>query len=178
MKLAISHGYKLLDVYEIHKYESMNGMFTSFVNNFLKMKKESSGYPQNCKTKLGDNLLYVDTDSAIFIDNGSVDIKCGDYLGDLTDKIEEGTLITEFVSTGPKSYSLKLLTRDLETKYLTKCKGFTLNSKSANRLNFKSFKDMVFENHSENNEGDLGGGEVGAGIATESFKIKRKRTGC
>jgi len=42
-------------------------------------------------SKLGESVLYCDTDSVIFIqkDNGSRKVKTGDYLGDLTDELEE-----------------------------------------------------------------------------------------
>lgn len=292
IKLAVSQGYKILDVFEIHKYESMTGIFSGFVNNFLKMKQESSGYPRNCITeeqkikytlnyfeneginldrekisfngglrlvaklilnslwgkfvmrfdnksqvifpktyseindvltnedieiksikvlndtssmvtykfinntgyeapyinvpigayttalariklyeimkKLGEKVLYVDTDSAIYVDDGTLDIKCGDYLGDLTDEIDEGLTISEFATTGPKSYSLKLLGSNNEIKYITKCKGFTINSKSDAWLNFDNYKELIFEKN------ECGNSKI---ITTEGLKIKRKAIG-
>lgn len=56
-------------------------------------------------------------------------IKCSDFLGELTDEFEEGLYIWELATTGPKSYSLKVLNNNTgEIKYLTKCKDFTINS--------------------------------------------------
>ena len=52
---------------------------------------------------LQEKVLYFDTDSITFIDNGT---KTGNMLRDLTDELG-GKSITQFVSTGPKSNSFK-----------------------------------------------------------------------
>jgi len=61
-------------------------------------------------SKLGKSVLYCDTDWVIHIQN--VDeppkVDTGDYLGDLTDELEEfgsGSYIEEFVSRGTKNYA-------------------------------------------------------------------------
>jgi len=63
--------------------------------------------------ELGQSVLYCDTDSVIFIQK--VDeppkVKKGDYLGHLTDELEEfgsGSFIQEFVSGGPKNYAFSV----------------------------------------------------------------------
>ena len=63
-------------------------------------------------SKLGDSVLYCDTDSVIYIQ--SVDeppkVETGYYVGDLTDELEEfgsGSYI-EFVSCGPKNYAFSV----------------------------------------------------------------------
>lgn len=54
--------------------------------------------------KLGDQVLYYDTDSVIYsYKPGQVKIPTGVFLGELTDEIG-GDVITEFGSAGPKSY--------------------------------------------------------------------------
>ena len=55
---------------------------------------------------LNEKVLYFDTDSIIYADDGTKHIETGDMLGDMTDEIS-GKGITNFVSTGPKSYSSK-----------------------------------------------------------------------
>lgn len=55
---------------------------------------------------LQEKVLYFVTDSIIYIDDGTKNIKTGDMLGELTDELS-GNEITQFVSTGPKSYSFK-----------------------------------------------------------------------
>ena len=49
---------------------------------------------------LKGKVLYFDTDSIIYADDGKKNIKTGDMLGDITDEIS-GKGITDFVSTGP-----------------------------------------------------------------------------
>ena len=55
---------------------------------------------------LKEKVLYFDTDSIIYADDGTKSIETGDMLGDMTDEIS-GKGISSFVSTGPKSYSFK-----------------------------------------------------------------------
>ena len=56
--------------------------------------------------ELQEKVAYFDTDSIIYIDDGTKHIKTGDMLGDMTDELS-GKGITNFVSTGPESYSFK-----------------------------------------------------------------------
>jgi hypothetical protein len=89
--------------------------------------------------QLGDRVLYHDTDSAVLVSRpGDEDPILGDYLGELTDELE-GDYITEFVSTGPKSYAY--MTN--KGKEVCKVKGFTLNYTNSNIINFDSIKNMV-----------------------------------
>jgi hypothetical protein len=60
-------------------------------------------------------------------------VETGDYLGDLTDELEEfgsGSYIEEFVSDGPKNYAFTVFCPAAE-KRKSKCKvkGITLNYK-------------------------------------------------
>ena len=53
---------------------------------------------------MGESVLYFDTDSLIYkLADGEEDLPVGDFLGDLTDELDGGS-ITSFVSVGPKSY--------------------------------------------------------------------------
>jgi hypothetical protein len=87
-----------------------------------------------------EKILYMDTDSVIFVEPvGKTYLKTGKYLGDLTDEIDEGDHITEFVSTGPKSYAY----RTLKGKQEVKCKGITLNVMTLKELDFSLMHEMV-----------------------------------
>ena len=87
---------------------------------------------------LNEKVLYFDTDSIIYIDDGTKNVKTGDMLGDMTDEIS-GKGITSFVSTGPESYSFKC--GDNEQK--SAIKGFTLNHENNNFLNHDSLSRIV-----------------------------------
>ncbi|KAK4885045.1 hypothetical protein RN001_001316 [Aquatica leii] len=56
LREALSQGYKVLEILEVWEYEiaqynrssRSGGLFTKYVNNFLKLKQESSGWPSWC----------------------------------------------------------------------------------------------------------------------------------
>ena len=57
LKMAHANGYKLLKVYEVWHFDEMSqydpstktgGLFTEYVNTFLKIKQEASGWPDWC----------------------------------------------------------------------------------------------------------------------------------
>ena len=87
---------------------------------------------------LKEKVLYFDTDSIIYADDGIKNIKSGDMLGDMTDEIS-GKRINSFASTGPESYSFKY--GDNEQK--SAIKGFTLNHENNNLLNHDSLSKIV-----------------------------------
>jgi hypothetical protein len=58
---AINQGYKVLEIYEVLHYDETEqndpitksgGLFTSYINKFLKMKTEASGYPPGVTTDI------------------------------------------------------------------------------------------------------------------------------
>ena len=87
---------------------------------------------------LKEKVLYFDTDSIIYVDDGTKTIKTGDMLGDMTDELS-GKGITNFVSTGPKSYSFKYGDNDEKSAI----KGFTLNHENSSILNHNSMSKIV-----------------------------------
>ena len=87
---------------------------------------------------LQEKVLFFDTDSIIYIDDDTKSIKTGDMLGDMIDEFS-GKGITNFVPTGPKSYSFKY--GDNEQK--SAIKGFTLNHENKSILNHNSLNKMV-----------------------------------
>ena len=73
---------------------------------------------------LGDQVLYFDTDSVIYVDRpNSKKIECGDMLGNLTDELNSKVIEGIFASGGPKNYSF------LYGENESKCtiKGFRLD---------------------------------------------------
>jgi DNA polymerase elongation subunit (family B) len=70
--------------------------------------------------KLGKSVVYYDTDSILYIDNGQNTIKTGYMLGEWTYELGKDYYIKEWFSAGPKSYGY--LT-SLEKEVL-KIKGF------------------------------------------------------
>ena len=52
---ALDRGFKLLDVYEVWLFSETTqynkGIFAGYINTFLRLKQESSGYPDWCKTE-------------------------------------------------------------------------------------------------------------------------------
>jgi hypothetical protein len=71
-------------------------------------------------------VLYCDTDSVIYIQNvdEAPNVETGDYLGDLTDELEEcgsGSYIEEFVSVSPQNYGFTVFCPATE-KRASKCK--------------------------------------------------------
>ena len=87
---------------------------------------------------LNEKVLYFDTDSIIYADDGTKNIETGDMLGDMTDELS-GKVITNFVSTGPKSYSFKYGDNDEKSAI----KGFTLNHENSSILNHNSMSKIV-----------------------------------
>lgn len=87
------------------------------------------------------DVIYCDTDSIIYIESESnKNIITSSLLGDLKDELKIGTYITEFASTGPKSYAYT----DSDGKQTCKIKGFPLNIDNQEKLNLSVMKNMVF----------------------------------
>ena len=70
---------------------------------------------------------------------GEFDPPLGDYLGELTDELDQGEHIVEFVSGGPKNYAYKTNTH----KETCKVRGFTLNYTNSQLINFDGVKQIV-----------------------------------
>lgn len=55
--MAVSKGYQILKIYEVYHFEQSSqyeptlgegGLFAKYVNTFLKIKQEASGFPPEC----------------------------------------------------------------------------------------------------------------------------------
>ncbi|XP_055340393.1 uncharacterized protein LOC129589579 [Paramacrobiotus metropolitanus] len=85
-------------------------------------------------------LLYFDTDSIFFVSRpGFADPPTGMFLGDLTNELKPGQHIVQFVSLGAKTYSY--VTNDGDS--VVKVKGFTINKRTSEQINFKTMLDML-----------------------------------
>ena len=87
---------------------------------------------------LQEKVLYFDTDYIIYVDDGTKNVKTGNMLGDMTDELS-GKGITNFVSTGPESYSFKYGKNEEKSAI----KGFTLNHENGSLLNHESLSKNV-----------------------------------
>ena len=68
------------------------------------------------------------------------------FTGELTDELDNGDYIVEFVSGGPKNYAYTTFTG----KQTCKIRGFSLNYTNSQLLNFGSVRDMVSNVQPEN----------------------------
>lgn len=98
--------------------------------------------------ELGDRLLYVDTDSLIFVSSpDKPEPRLGSSLGELTDEITPEFGLSSkgiaFVSTGPKSYSLKVRKSNGDIDFIVKCKGFSITNELSDKINFESMEQIV-----------------------------------
>ena len=91
--------------------------------------------------KLQERVLYCDTDSIIYEhDPKKYNIPDGEYLGEWECETD-GLPITEFVSTGAKSYAYKVKGKVKDCKM----KGITLNWENCKDVNFNTLKKLVDE---------------------------------
>ena len=90
-------------------------------------------------SKLGRAVLYCDTDSIIYVDDGTNTVQTGDLLGEWTDELGEGVHIVKFLTTGPKSYYYLTNTG----KECIKVKGFTLHYKNATKITGAVMEQLI-----------------------------------
>ncbi|KAI2645178.1 DNA polymerase [Labeo rohita] len=102
----------------------------------------------NLMDKLGDRLLYSNTDSVIYVSReGDWEPPLGPYLGELTDEVGSDDFITEYCSSGPKTYGYSTA----KGKVCMKAKGITLNSENSKVIRLDSLISLV---HSYVNSSD------------------------
>ena len=90
--------------------------------------------------ELGERVLYYDTDSIIYKTGpGETHLQRGPYLGDLTNELEDGRHITEFVSTGPKSYAY----RDNQGAQVIKFKGISKTLFNVSKISLETMVKCV-----------------------------------
>ncbi len=87
-----------------------------------------------------DQVLYFDTDSVIYVWRKDLpELSLGNYLGEFTNELDDGDFIIEFASGGPKNYGY----RTQKGKVECKVRGFSLNVRGQEQLNFNILKDNV-----------------------------------
>ena len=67
INMALEKGYEMKKIYEVWQFDQVSqydpatktgGIFTDYVNTFLKVKQEASGWPSECKTEV-DKQKYI-----------------------------------------------------------------------------------------------------------------------
>lgn len=95
---------------------------------------------------LGEQVLYYDTDSVIYKwSAGLPKLPTDDFLGDLKDELS-GDHIEEFISGGPKNYAYRTVEKK---KVECKVRGFTLNVRGKEVLNYDTMKKLVLKELTE-----------------------------
>ena len=90
--------------------------------------------------KLGERVLYHDTDSIVYEHRkDEMNVEIGYMLGDWENELDVDDQIVSFVALGPKTYSYK--TRKGKSKL--KCKGFTLNSANSTVVTHQTLIDLL-----------------------------------
>ena len=89
-----------------------------------------------------EQVLYFDTDSIIFSQlPDQPTLPLGDYLGEFTSELSPDDHIVEFASAGPKNYGY----RTKDGKVECKVRGFTLNTRGQEQLNFEILRNNVID---------------------------------
>ena len=87
-------------------------------------------------------VLYMDTDSIIYKHApGQPTLETGAYLGQFKNELDEGDTIIEFATAGPKNYGYRTQKRKVECKV----RGFSLNARGQEQLNFDILKRNVLD---------------------------------
>ena len=126
--------YKLKHECVVKEPRNSNVYIAAFTTTWARIKLWKKLY------ELGERVLYYDTDSIIYKTGPSQShLERGPYLGDLTNELEEGRYITEFVSTGPKSYAY----RDNIGAHVIKFKGISKTLYNVRKINLETMVKCV-----------------------------------
>ena len=123
----------------------------SFVTSYARLKLYSE--MEKIENSNPRAVLYFDTDSIVFVHSpGYYAPTVGNFLGEMTDEIIEeygvGSHISEFYTTGPKTYAYKVSTPSGD-KFKFKAKGITQNIESLDYCNFHTIKEKAVNKANE-----------------------------
>jgi hypothetical protein len=112
---------------------------------------------------LDRRVLYMDTDSVIYIDDGSdavisIEEMLGSDLGELTDELK-GDHIEEYVGAGPKDYGYETN----KGKVVIKNKGIILNAEAEEKITLNKKIELVKSNNTKSET-----------IENTQFKLSKK----
>ena len=126
--------YKLKSDFLAKEPRNSNVYIAAFTTTWARLKLWSKLH------ELGERVLYYDTDSIIYKTGpGESHLERGPYLGDLTNELEDERHITEFVSTGPKSYAY----RDNKGAQVIKFKGLSKTLYNVRKINLETMVKCV-----------------------------------
>jgi hypothetical protein len=91
--------------------------------------------------KLGERVVYCDTDSIIYEFEEGNNIPSSNFLGEMKNELDADDYITHFVSGGPKNYAF--ITK--KSVVTVKIKGFTIHVLNATEITFENLKTLVIK---------------------------------
>ena len=99
-------------------------------------------YREGLSKLLPQQVLYFDTDSVIFSHRpGKPMLPLGDHLSEFTSELKPDDHTVEFAAAGPKNYGYRTHQGKVECKE----RGFTLNARGQDQLNFDLLKANVID---------------------------------
>jgi len=163
LTVAIENGYKITKIYEVEHYEKyVQGIFKDYINMFLKIKQECSGYPKWVKTDI-DKDLYIRNyyehegirlDKSKIMKNSGLRFIAKIYLNSLWGKFGQRPNMTQTIYFNENDVGVY---QNMITNYtvLNKNKKMTINRDSLNiqmlddNLMEVSFKEIQEEDENE-----------------------------
>jgi len=125
-------SYKKINEYVGHEYNT-NIYIAAFTTSNARLRLYTM------LDNLGEKVVYYDTDSVFYIYDDETEVVTGCMLGEWTDELGPGIHISDWVSTGPKSFAHT----DNNNRTTTKIKGFTLSYENIQKLNMDSMKKII-----------------------------------
>uniref|UniRef100_A0A183BRD3 Aldo_ket_red domain-containing protein n=1 Tax=Globodera pallida TaxID=36090 RepID=A0A183BRD3_GLOPA len=154
---ALQLGYQIVDLFEVWHYDKWDGeLFREYVNTFVGLKVQASGWPLGCETS-EQRKAYVEEFEQIegirlnadkIANNPGLRMVAGEALGQM--KREHcSRRIYEFVSGGPKNYGFRHCDRTSgeDERAELKVRSFRLSYAAHQLLNFESMKRIVLQHY-------------------------------
>ena len=123
---CVEMTYKMKDKFEKNNFNT-NVYIAAFTTSSARIRL------YEMLDKLGDKVLYYDTDSIVYIDNGTNKIETGCMLGEWTDELGNDKYITSWLAGASKDYGYILNDSSVHGKV----KGFKMSYQSETVLNFE-----------------------------------------